>query len=244
MERGLKVLQAQGKYLNLDADTVLVDLRKIADGEVSSIKELNPDVLAFLAAEFSPGSMREALFETEWWEQYAEIAIDLMFPSPAGKTAAVQRIGGKLSKEALAALEAKFGADLLVVGAKGGAFPGGQSVAQLEKYLSGLPPGERVAQIKSAVASVTVANGLVKDVGRHSMIRLYLWACMFVIVFGVAFVGCVIVVQTALLPFDLRQGTDGVVVRYVAFPASILLTCFYLFRKRTKISETIRSLSP
>lgn len=119
LERGLQVLQAQGKYLNLDADTVLVDLRKIADGEVSSIKELNPDVLAFLGAEFSPGSIRETLFETERWEQYAEIAIDLMFPSAAGKTAAVQRIGGKLSKEALAALEAKFGADLLVVGVKG-----------------------------------------------------------------------------------------------------------------------------
>ncbi len=44
-----------------------------------------------------------------------------------------------------------------------GALPGGQTVAQFEKSLSSLPPGERVAEIKSAAASVMVANGLVKN---------------------------------------------------------------------------------
>ncbi|MBI6680981.1 hypothetical protein [Pseudomonas viridiflava] len=44
-----------------------------------------------------------------------------------------------------------------------GALPRGQTVAQFEKISFSLPPGERVAQIKSAAASVTVANGLVKN---------------------------------------------------------------------------------
>ncbi|WP_163003980.1 hypothetical protein [Pseudomonas viridiflava] len=44
-----------------------------------------------------------------------------------------------------------------------GALPRGQTVAQFEKSSFSLPPGERVAQIKSAAASVTVANGLVKN---------------------------------------------------------------------------------
>ena len=41
--------------------------------------------------------------------------------------------------------------------------PGNQTVAQFEKYISTLPPGERVAHVKSAAASVTVKNGMTKD---------------------------------------------------------------------------------
>ncbi|WP_084335679.1 two-partner secretion domain-containing protein [Pseudomonas indica] len=52
------------------------------------------------------------------------------------------------------------------VGAKSNsssAILGNKTVAQFEKSLSTLPPGERVAQIKAVVASVTIANGMVKD---------------------------------------------------------------------------------
>lgn len=119
LERGLEVLQEQGKYLDLDADTVLADLRKIADGNLSSSAELDPRVVQFLNAEFSPAGLRDTLFEPEGWEQYAALAIDLLFPLPSAKTAAVRRIADKISGEALEALEAKFGADLLAGGAKG-----------------------------------------------------------------------------------------------------------------------------
>lgn len=50
LDRGLKVLQDQGKYLDLDAETVLKDLRKIASGDVTSTAELNPEVVKFLNA--------------------------------------------------------------------------------------------------------------------------------------------------------------------------------------------------
>ncbi|AXO87793.1 hypothetical protein DZC75_07120 [Pseudomonas parafulva] len=44
-----------------------------------------------------------------------------------------------------------------------GTLPAAQTVAQFEKSLSGLSAGERVARIKSVVASVIAANGMVKD---------------------------------------------------------------------------------
>nr|WP_309304262.1 adhesin [Pseudomonas sp. LS1212] len=53
-----------------------------------------------------------------------------------------------------------------VVGVKGNnslLLPGNQTVAQFEKGLSYLPPGERVAQIKSVASVITAANGMVKD---------------------------------------------------------------------------------
>ncbi|RAS31619.1 filamentous hemagglutinin [Pseudomonas sp. URMO17WK12:I5] len=118
LEQGLKVLQGQGKYLDLDAETVLADLRKIADGNLSSSAELNPKIVQFLNAEFSPAALRDTLFEPEDWEQYAALAIDLLFPTPSTKTAAARRIADKVSGETLEALEAKFGADLLKGGAK------------------------------------------------------------------------------------------------------------------------------
>lgn len=43
------------------------------------------------------------------------------------------------------------------------ALPGNQTTAQFEKNLSSLPPGERVAQVKSAAISVAAANGMTKD---------------------------------------------------------------------------------
>ena len=110
------MLQEQGKYLDLDAETVLAALRKIADGNLSSSAELDPRVVQFLNAEFSPAGLRDTLFEPENWEQYAALAIDLLFPLPSAKTAAVRRIADKVSGEALEALEAKFGADLLAGG--------------------------------------------------------------------------------------------------------------------------------
>lgn len=113
LERGLKELRAQGKYLDLDVEVVLSDLRRIADGEATKVADLDPKVAKFLGAEFSPASMRETLFEPEDWERYVGFAIDLLFPSPSGKAAAVQRVAPKISKEALAALEAKFGPDLV-----------------------------------------------------------------------------------------------------------------------------------
>lgn len=97
---------------------MLTELRRIADGKATKVADLDPEVAKFLGAEFSPASMRETLFEPEDWEQYVGFAIDLLFPSPAGKAAAVERVAPKISKEALAALEAKFGADLLSGGAK------------------------------------------------------------------------------------------------------------------------------
>jgi len=44
-----------------------------------------------------------------------------------------------------------------------GSLPGHQTAAQFEKSLVGLPPGERVAQIKAAASAIVVANGMVKD---------------------------------------------------------------------------------
>ena len=49
------------------------------------------------------------------------------------------------------------------VGGAKGALPGNQTVAQFEKNISTFPPGERVAHIKSAAASVTKKNGMTKD---------------------------------------------------------------------------------
>ncbi|MBK3759222.1 DUF637 domain-containing protein [Stutzerimonas frequens] len=134
LERGLAVLHEQGKYPDLDADTVLQDLRKIADGDIKSTKELNPKVVNFLNTEFTPAGLRDQMFEPENWEVYASIAIDLAFPTPSSKAAAVRRIGEKVSKETLASLEAKYGADLLLQGgAKGTATTGGQAASTLPK---------------------------------------------------------------------------------------------------------------
>ncbi|OWF69242.1 adhesin [Yersinia frederiksenii] len=41
--------------------------------------------------------------------------------------------------------------------------PGGKTVGQFEKGISGLPPGERVAQIKETAVKVVLENGMVKD---------------------------------------------------------------------------------
>jgi filamentous hemagglutinin len=53
------------------------------------------------------------------------------------------------------------------VGPKGlptiGTFSGNQTAVQFEESLSNLPPGERVAQIKSTAARITTANGMAKD---------------------------------------------------------------------------------
>jgi filamentous hemagglutinin len=116
LERGLAILHEQGKYPDLDADTVLQDLRKIASGDLKSTEELNPKVIKFLNTEFTPAGLRDQMFEPENWEVYASIAIDLGFPTPSSKAAAVRRIGEKVSKETLASLEAKYGADLLLRG--------------------------------------------------------------------------------------------------------------------------------
>ncbi|WAI84522.1 MULTISPECIES: colicin E3/pyocin S6 family cytotoxin [Achromobacter] len=48
------------------------------------------------------------------------------------------------------------------VGAKG-ALPGGKTAEEFEQSIVNLPPGERVAHIKSMVASVAKANGMIKD---------------------------------------------------------------------------------
>jgi filamentous hemagglutinin len=48
------------------------------------------------------------------------------------------------------------------IGTKG-TLPGNQTVDQFEESIFRLPPGERVARIKSMAVSVTAANGMVKD---------------------------------------------------------------------------------
>ncbi|HEK0073790.1 TPA: DUF637 domain-containing protein, partial [Pseudomonas aeruginosa] len=108
LKRGMSALHEQGKYADLEPETVLADLQKIASGEAKSVSDLNPKVVQFLNSEFSPASLRETLFEPESWEEYAAIAVDVLYPTPGGKAAAIEKAGGKLSKEALEALEKKF----------------------------------------------------------------------------------------------------------------------------------------
>ncbi|MDE3739082.1 colicin E3/pyocin S6 family cytotoxin [Pseudomonas resinovorans] len=74
--------------------------------------------------------------------------------------------------------KAGWGADLLAamggfLGGKGkgggqthattGKLPGGQTVAQFEKSLSTLPPGERVAKVKQVASGVAAEYGMIKD---------------------------------------------------------------------------------
>ncbi|HHQ2912979.1 TPA: DUF637 domain-containing protein, partial [Pseudomonas aeruginosa] len=113
LKRGMSALHEQGKYADLEPETVLADLQKIASGEAKSVSDLNPKVVQFLNSEFSPASLRETLFEPESWEEYAAIAVDVLYPTPGGKAAAIEKAGGKLSKEALEALEKKFSSDAL-----------------------------------------------------------------------------------------------------------------------------------
>ncbi|WCU21611.1 ParB/RepB/Spo0J family partition protein [Pseudomonas aeruginosa] len=108
LKRGMSALHEQGKYADLEPETVLADLQKIASGEAKSVSDLNPKVVQFLNSEFSPASLRETLFEPESWEEYAAIAVDVLYPTPGGKAAAIEKAGGKLSKEALESLEKKF----------------------------------------------------------------------------------------------------------------------------------------
>ncbi|HBP4587202.1 TPA: hemagglutinin, partial [Pseudomonas aeruginosa] len=108
LKRGMSALHEQGKYADLEPEIVLAELQKIASGEAKSVSDLNPKVVQFLNSEFSPASLRETLFEPEFWEEYAAIAVDVLYPTPGGKAAAIEKAGGKLSKEALEALEKKF----------------------------------------------------------------------------------------------------------------------------------------
>ncbi|HCU2068997.1 DUF637 domain-containing protein, partial [Pseudomonas aeruginosa] len=108
LKRGMSALHEQGKYADLEPEIVLAELQKIASGEAKSVSDLNPKVVQFLNSEFSPASLRETLFEPESWEEYAAIAVDVLYPTPGGKAAAIEKAGGKLSKEALEALEKKF----------------------------------------------------------------------------------------------------------------------------------------
>ncbi|MCV4116006.1 DUF637 domain-containing protein, partial [Pseudomonas aeruginosa] len=113
LKRGMSALHEKGKYADLEPEIVLADLQKIASGEAKSVSDLNPKVVQFLNSEFSPASLRETLFEPESWEEYAAIAVDVLYPTPGGKAAAIEKAGGKLSKEALEALEKKFSSDAL-----------------------------------------------------------------------------------------------------------------------------------
>ncbi|SDI78653.1 filamentous hemagglutinin, partial [Pseudomonas panipatensis] len=63
---------------------------------------------------------------------------------------------------------AMAGAMLGKAGGKG-ILPGGQTAAQFERNLSKLPPGERVAQIKSTAIDVAIINGMEKDNGLSKM---------------------------------------------------------------------------
>ncbi|MED5649863.1 hypothetical protein VZ230_23535, partial [Enterobacter hormaechei] len=65
----MSALHEQGKYADLEPETVLADLQKIASGEAKSVSDLNPKVVQFLNSEFSPASLRETLFEPESWEE-------------------------------------------------------------------------------------------------------------------------------------------------------------------------------
>ncbi|WP_434457545.1 DUF637 domain-containing protein [Stutzerimonas urumqiensis] len=173
LERGLAVLHQQGKYPDLDADTVLQDLRKIADGDIKSTKELNPKVVSFLNTEFTPVGLRDQMFEPEDWEVYASIAIDLAFPTPSSKAAAVRRIGEKVSKETLASLEAKYGADLLLQGgAKGAADSAKADVLALQNARQS-PAGRNADFLineRAAAAELKSLEGSIKNahfVSRH-----------------------------------------------------------------------------
>ena len=102
----------------------------------------------------------------------ASIAIDLAFPTPSSKAAAVRRIGEKVSKETLASLEAKYGADLLLQGGAKGtqklpelggvdAFLGSQA-ANLNKKL-GAKIGEGRLPYEASRAGVEQAKLTVKE---------------------------------------------------------------------------------
>lgn len=111
LEQGLGALHAQGKYEGVEPEAVLYELNRIASGEARTVADLDPKVAAFLGAEFSPAALRDTLFEPSSWENGAALLVDLLFPTPGGKAAAVEKTTGKISKEALEALEKKFAAE-------------------------------------------------------------------------------------------------------------------------------------
>ncbi len=113
LEAGLELLHAQGKYTDLEASEVVAELKRIASGELDGVGDLDPRVVDFLNREFTPGSIRESLFEPETWENYVALAIDLLFPTPSGKVAAIKKAGTKMSQEALEKLEKTYGEALV-----------------------------------------------------------------------------------------------------------------------------------
>lgn len=104
--KGFDAFHADGKYLDLQPQDVLTDLHKIADGE-KDISKLNPQVVEFLN-QFPPAVLRE-FFQPTKDEERAMLAIELGFPSIAGKGAVAVKIGVKAGKDAAVALEKKFG---------------------------------------------------------------------------------------------------------------------------------------
>ncbi|WP_420852330.1 DUF637 domain-containing protein [Pseudomonas nitroreducens] len=119
LEQGLDALHAQGKYEGVEPEAVLYELNRIASGEARTVADLDPKIAAFLGAEFSPATLRDTLFEPSDWENGAALLVDLLSPTPGGKAAAVEKVTGKISKDALEALEKKFAADAAEKAAKG-----------------------------------------------------------------------------------------------------------------------------
>ncbi|MCP3749534.1 DUF637 domain-containing protein [Pseudomonas sp. SBB6] len=119
LKKGIATLHAQGQFLDLQPEEVMTDLQRIVDGERDP-RKLNPATVAFLN-QFPPGVLREALFEPTVTEDRIGIAIDLFFPSasPVGKGKVVVKIANTFGKDALVAVEKKFGEALAGQGAKG-----------------------------------------------------------------------------------------------------------------------------
>ncbi|MCU1719275.1 filamentous hemagglutinin N-terminal domain-containing protein [Pseudomonas sp. 5P_3.1_Bac2] len=116
LQGGFTALHNEGKYLDLQPQDVLTDLQKIVDGEKNPAN-LNPRVVAFLN-EFPPAQLREALLEPTENERLVALGIDLVYnPTPAGKAKAAASIGETLTKDALEALERKYG-EAMLEGAK------------------------------------------------------------------------------------------------------------------------------
>ncbi|BBP77288.1 hypothetical protein PHLH7_33920 [Pseudomonas sp. Ost2] len=119
LARGLDSIHAEGRYLDVQPEDVLVDLQKIVDGEKDPSK-LNPRVVQFLN-EYPPAMLRDTFFEPTEKERLAMLGIEIFFPSPAGKANAVKgaaTAGEKLTKEALEHLDKKFGEALANSGRK------------------------------------------------------------------------------------------------------------------------------
>ncbi|WP_010223159.1 DUF637 domain-containing protein [Pseudomonas donghuensis] len=118
LKKGIATLHAQGQFLDLQPEEVMTDLQRIVDGERDP-RKLNPATVAFLN-QFPPGVLREALFEPTVTEDRIGIAIDLFFPSasPVGKGKVVVKIANTFGKDALVAVEKKFGEALAGQGAK------------------------------------------------------------------------------------------------------------------------------